>query len=58
VQDKSIELIAAIKDMHSGTGSTCPECKQPHPCRTYAHVDGVLAARFEDAATKEVAGNA
>src|SRR5689334_20018578 len=44
------ELIAAIKDMHThhDGGGACRECGQPHPCNTYAYVDGLLAARFED----------
>lgn len=46
----AFELIAAIKDMHThhDGGGACRECGQPHPCRTYAYVDGLLAARFED----------
>jgi hypothetical protein len=41
------ELIATIKDIHSGT-DTCRECGQAVPCRTYRRVDGFLAARFGD----------
>lgn len=35
------ELIATIKNLCGG--STCPKCQH-----AYAHVDGLLAARFED----------
>lgn len=43
------ELIATIKDIHADVEGTCRECGQPSPCRTSAYVDGVLAARFEEA---------
>jgi hypothetical protein len=44
------ELITTIKDMHThhDGGGACRECGQAHPCRTYAYVDGLLAARFDE----------
>lgn len=40
------EVIASIKDMCSAADSGCPQCSRIH-----TYVDGLLAARFEDAPT-------
>lgn len=46
LQPDTVEIVNVIKDMHSGKPD-CRECKVPHPCKTYAYVDGLLTARFE-----------
>lgn len=42
------EIIAQIKELHNGRPSrVCPECNQRHPCKTFRHVDAILASRFD-----------